>query len=640
VLLNHLGKEDIDEGLKFVHNDACFPAVCVIGQLMKAVNSGKYNLNQLTIALFQTGGCCRATNYIAFMKKALKDNGTPQIPVLSLNFYGMDKHPGFSLSPGLFLRSAMAVVYGDLFTILLPRVRPYELIPGAANSLHKEMIKKAKEQLRKGSLSSFRKTCAAIISAFEEFPLNEGEGEGEGRKPRVGIVGEILVKVHDDANNNIIKFLESEGAETSWHGLLDFFSYCAFDNITRFRQLSGKGWMAHASNLFIDTIECLRRDAALILKHSLRFHSPDSIIDLAARTEKFISLCNQAGEGWYLVGEMLSLINQGVDNILILQPFGCLPNHITGRGMMRLLRDSFPTVNIAAIDYDPGASQVNQINRVKLMLAVAKKSRYGKNYESNGWGKGKTSPFASSALLVPKNCPRTTVPSISSQSSLSSSQSPSLSPTLVHPTPAKRTLSPVGSLKSGVGGSGSGSGGGGGGSRSRSRSRGQYFSSSSSSSSFSSPNTIADVEDLVSNVGSVSVMSSKQEFSSSSSPSSPLSPLSELVGCTSLCSSCSNNCDERLESASTSFLHNADDDEQEGLHHRVALDPNGLACAATEQHDRLSHWYVRMLFIIVFEVIAFVYSIKLFNKDHPNAKRAIFLSLALLFGTFFYYSRI
>ncbi|KAH3745198.1 2-hydroxyacyl-CoA dehydratase [Pelomyxa schiedti] len=366
-----LDKACVDEGLKYVHNDSCFPAVCVIGQIMHALNSGKYDLHKVAVALVQTGGCCRATNYVAFLKKALRDAGMPQIPVLSINAYGMEDHPGFQLDLWLGLRALMGLIYGDLFMNLVQRCRPYEVVKGSARALQKECEELALKQLVRCNRRGFRKTISEIVRRFEQLPLVDEKAS----RPRVGIVGEIMVKLADDANNHLVDFLEAEGAESITHDLSDFFLYCVYDHVTRYSQLSGSLKMKFAAHVLVAIVEHLRAYVDEAMRGSKRFHAPEHIEDLADLAEQHgVSLCNQAGEGWFLTAEMLSMLRRGITNIVCLQPFACLPNHVTGRGMMRLIRNKFPTANIAAIDYDPGASEINQINRVKLMLAIAKKN--------------------------------------------------------------------------------------------------------------------------------------------------------------------------------------------------------------------------------------------------------------------------
>jgi predicted CoA-substrate-specific enzyme activase len=354
----------IDEGLKYVHNDACYPTIIVIGQLLKALKSGQYDVNNTSVLLAQTGGGCRATNYVAIARKALKDAGMPQIPVLAL---GGEKQPGFSLTLPLVESLIISIIYGDLLMRLLYRVRPYEKQAGSAQKLYDHWAAKCCQALLIGAKYNFRNNIYEIVDDFDHLEIDE-----QLIKPRVGIVGEILVKYHPTANNHLVDVLESEGAEAVVPDMLDFFLYCAYDSNVHYDLLAGSLVDKAKGILFRKVVEFYRRHLRKALTASKRFAPPYTIEHIAALAEKHLSLGNLAGEGWLLTGEMVELIQSGVDNIVCLQPFACLPNHITGKGMLRELRRSYPDANIVAIDYDPGASQVNQLNRIKLMLAVAK----------------------------------------------------------------------------------------------------------------------------------------------------------------------------------------------------------------------------------------------------------------------------
>lgn len=354
----------IDEGLKFVHNDACYPTIIVIGQLLKALKSGLYDLNNTSVILSQTGGGCRATNYVALARKALKDAGMPQIPVLAL---GGESHPGFSMTLSLFENLIIGIIYGDLLMRVLYRVRPYEKQPGSTQALYDYWAAKCRQDILTGGRYQFKNNIFGIVRDFDSLEINE-----QLRKPRVGVVGEILVKYHPTANNHLVELLESEGAEAVVPDMLDFFLYCAYDSTVNYDLLAGTLADKIKGSLFRRVIEFYRRHLRKALTASKRFAAPYTIENIAKLAEKHISLGNFTGEGWLLTGEMVELIHCGVDNIVCLQPFACLPNHITGKGMIRELRRNYPNANIVAIDYDPGASEVNQINRIKLMLAVAK----------------------------------------------------------------------------------------------------------------------------------------------------------------------------------------------------------------------------------------------------------------------------
>lgn len=368
-VLPSVDKKAVDEGLKYVNNDACYPSIIVVGQIMKALKSGDYDLDNTSVIISQTGGGCRATNYIPFMRKALNDAGMKHIPVISLNALGLEKNSGFKLTLPLLNNLFMGVVYGDLLMRVLYKVRPYEKIPGSANKLYESWVKKCKNSLLNGSKREVKKNIYKIVSDFDNLEIHE-----DLAKPKVGIVGEILVKFHPTANNNIVKLLEDEGAESVMPDLIDFFLYTSYNSQVRYDKLGGsfKGMVfSKAVNKFI---EFCRKDMKKALANSKRFESPKSIEELAEGASKHLSLGNQTGEGWFLTAEMVELIDSGVNNIVCLQPFACLPNHITGKGMIKELRRAYPQSNIAAIDYDPGASEVNQLNRIKLMLSVAFKN--------------------------------------------------------------------------------------------------------------------------------------------------------------------------------------------------------------------------------------------------------------------------
>lgn len=358
-------RKAVDEGLKYVNNDACYPAIIVLGQLIKALKSGKYDVNNTTVLITQTGGGCRATNYIGFLRKALKDAGFAHVPVLSLNVKGMEKHPGFKLSPTLIHRAMMGLVYGDLLMKLLYRVRPYEKIKGSANRLYDKWIYRCKDAIKSLSLNNFRKTILSIIDDFEKIDINDKP------KPRVGVVGEILVKYHPTANNDVVGLVESEGAEAIVPDLLDFFMYSAFGQAYEYRFLAGSKTEQIVYQGFIKIMELYRRTYKKALRTSKRFFPPQSIYETAKGASKILSLGHQTGEGWLLTGEMVELIEHGIENIICMQPFACLPNHVTGKGMLRELKRVYPNSNIVAIDYDPGASEINQLNRIKLMLSAA-----------------------------------------------------------------------------------------------------------------------------------------------------------------------------------------------------------------------------------------------------------------------------
>ncbi|OOM79845.1 2-hydroxyacyl-CoA dehydratase [Clostridium sp. BL-8] len=358
----------VDEGLKYVNNDACYPSIIVVGQIVEALKSGKYDLNSTAVIMSQTGGGCRATNYIGFIKLALKHAGFENIPIISLNAVGLEKQPGFKITLKLLHRAIMSLVYGDLFMRVLYRTRPYEKVKGSANELHRKWAERVKANLINGSKKEFNKNIKEIISDFDNLPLLNI------KKPRVGVVGEILVKFHPTANNDVVGILESEGAEAVVPDLLDFFFYSAFDADFKAKYLAGSKMTRNLSNAAIIYIESYRKTMKKALENSERFSKPKHIKELANMASPILSLGNQTGEGWFLTAEMIELIESGASNIVCLQPFACLPNHVTGKGMIKALKERYPKSNIVAIDYDPGASNVNQLNRIKLMLSVAFKN--------------------------------------------------------------------------------------------------------------------------------------------------------------------------------------------------------------------------------------------------------------------------
>ena len=369
-VLQNSDRTAIDTGLKYVNNDACYPSLIVVGQIMDALLSGKYDLEHTAVIMSQTGGGCRASNYIGFIRRALERAGMPQIPVISLNANGMETNPGFKITLPLLTKAMQAVVYGDLFMRVLYATRPYEAKAGSANALHEKWKAICIKSLQKRSLSmaEFNRNIRGIVHDFDELPRRNVQ------KPRVGIVGEILVKFSPLANNHVVELLEAEGAEAVMPDLLDFLLYCFYNSNFKADNLGGKRSTAHLCNMGISLLEYFRRTCRRELERSTHFLPPARIQDLASMAKHYVSLGNQTGEGWFLTGEMLELIHSGTTNIICTQPFGCLPNHIVGKGVIKELRASHPEANIIAVDYDPGASEVNQLNRIKLMLSTAQKN--------------------------------------------------------------------------------------------------------------------------------------------------------------------------------------------------------------------------------------------------------------------------
>lgn len=359
----------IEEGLKYINNDACYPTIVSLGQIISFLKSGELDLNKTAILMSQTGGGCRASNYVPLLRKALRDLEMGQIPVISVNIAGLETNPGFKITISMASHMLMAFVYGDVFMNVLYRVRPYELEKGSADKLFKKWSKIAGKNVASGNFVQFRRNIKSIIEDFDNLPIDE-----KIKKPKVGIVGEILVKYHPTANNDIVSIVEEEGGEAVVLDLIDFFLYGMYSKEFNFYNLSGTYKNMLLNKMAIGFFEKYRKPARKALSESRRFRSPARIEETAKKAEEIVSLGNQCGEGWLLTGEMVELLDSGVENILCLQPFACLPNHVTGKGMLKALRKRNPKANIAAIDYDPGASTVNQLNRIKLMMSTAHKN--------------------------------------------------------------------------------------------------------------------------------------------------------------------------------------------------------------------------------------------------------------------------
>ncbi len=364
-------RECVDVGLKFVNNDACYPSLIVVGQIMAAIQSGEYDMSKTAVLITQTGGGCRATNYIAFIRRALEKAGYGYVPVVSISMVGLEKNPGFKFTPSLIQRGLYGLEFGDIFMRCLYRMRPYEAVPGSANALHEKWKERCIEFLTSDGVLSHKKyknMCREIIRDFDNLPITDE------KKPRVGVVGEILVKYHPAGNNNVVELLESEGAEAVVPDLTDFLLYCCYNQIYKANELGESKKAARINKLLIKFFEWLRKDARDELIKSKHFEPTNYIEDTAKAAESIVSIGNQTGEGWFLTGEMIELMGEGVPNIICAQPFACLPNHIVGKGVIKQVRRKYPGANIVAIDYDPGASEVNQLNRIKLMLSTAKKN--------------------------------------------------------------------------------------------------------------------------------------------------------------------------------------------------------------------------------------------------------------------------
>ena len=365
VVLDAVDPKAVDAGLKYVNNDACYPSILVAGQMMHALESGKYDINKTALLISQTGGGCRATNYIGFIRRALNDAGWGQVPVISLNVVGLEKNPGFKFTVPMVHRALMGAFIGDLLMRVLYRVRPYEKVPGSANALYEKWNERAVKQLKSLSIAGYHKIIRGIVRDFDRLPILPV------KKPRVGVVGEILVKFHPTANNDMVNVIEKEGAECVMPDLMDFVFYTMATSKFRTEELAFGKKELRKGKLIISFLNLYRRYMIKCLKKSRRFDYPVNIWKMQKTVEGIVQLGNISGEGWFLTAEMIELIHSGAPSIACVQPFACLPNHITGKGMIKELRRKFPEANISAIDYDPGASEVNQLNRLKLLLSNA-----------------------------------------------------------------------------------------------------------------------------------------------------------------------------------------------------------------------------------------------------------------------------
>ena len=370
VVLDTNSRASIDMGLKYVNNDACYPSLLVVGQLMEALFSGKYDLNRTALVITQTGGGCRATNYIGFIRRALRKAGLEHIPVISLNLGGIESNPGFNINAKFLTKAAVSAIFGDIFQKVVYRMRPYEIEPGSVDRLHKQWVEKCIEFVSSDHISirKMYKMMKQIIKEFDEIPIDETL-----KKPRVGIVGEILVKYSPAGNNRLVELLEAEGAEAVVPELMGFMLYCFHDQVYKNEHFFTSKKSALVSQFGINFIEMLTSPVNRAYEKSKHFDPAPPISTLIKYAQDYVSIGNQTGEGWFLVGEMVELIHSGAPNIVCTQPFGCLPNHIVGKGVIKELRRTHPEANIVAIDYDPGASEVNQLNRIKLMLSAAVK---------------------------------------------------------------------------------------------------------------------------------------------------------------------------------------------------------------------------------------------------------------------------
>lgn len=373
VLLETDTREIVNEGLRNVHNDTCYPALLVIGQLLHALKSGEYDLNKTGVMISQTGGGCRASNYIHLLRKALKKSGFENIPVVSLNLSGMEKNPGFKLSPTFLIRLIYCLIYGDLIMCLANQTRAYETVKGSTDELINQQVARLTAEFQDKrfiSRKKLKKNLNEITARFAALPIRKTE------KIKVGIVGEIYVKYAPLGNNNLEKFLESEDTEIVIPGLMGFM-LLKVDNRKEDPELYGGARLKHTvASALEDYMLKVENDMIEAVVKYPQFTPPPSFVKTKELVRGYVGYGNKMGEGWLLTAEMIELIHNGVDNIVCTQPFGCLPNHVVGKGMIRKIKEENPTANIVAIDYDPGATAINQENRIKLMIANAK---YGRN---------------------------------------------------------------------------------------------------------------------------------------------------------------------------------------------------------------------------------------------------------------------
>ena len=367
-LLRDCTSHTVDVGLRYVNNDACYPSILTTGQFIEALQSGKYNPDKTALIMSQTGGGCRATNYIPFIRKGLRDAGFPQVPVISFNLVGMEKNPGFKLSFSMIVKLVKAIVYGDLLQKMLLRNRPYEINIGQTKETFDKWLDKCKKLSIKSTRQQFKDSIYQMVQEFEEIPIDTSI-----QKPKVGIVGEVLIKYHPFGNNHVIDVLEQEGAEVISPDFMGFIKFMATSKVTFNTLLNINGFSAKISKLVINFIDEIEKTSKKALSHSKKgYLLPASIWELEDKVKDILSIGNQCGEGWFLTAEMIEYIENDIPNIICIQPFACLPNHVVGKGVIKTIRQKYPYANISPVDYDPGASETNQLNRIKLLTTVAK----------------------------------------------------------------------------------------------------------------------------------------------------------------------------------------------------------------------------------------------------------------------------
>ena len=363
-LLTTTHSQIVTEGLQDVHNDTCYPALLVIGQMIDAIKSGKYDTNKVALLMAQTGGGCRASNYIHLLRKALIRNDLAHVPVVSFSAFGIEKNPGFKLTMPIIYQMLSVCFYGDVLMDVANQTRPYEINEGETDRLVLKWVERLSKEAT--GLRHFKKYVGQIVDEFSHIPVKRTE------KIRVGIVGEIYVKYAPLGNNNLEEFLHDEGVEVIVPGLMGFIMYCLDNVMVEARTYRRKKFRAFLFRRFLPIVLRLERNIIQVMKQYPDYRPPDPFHDKKKHLDGYVSDCTCMGEGWLLTAEMLELVHTGTPNIICTQPFGCLPNHIVGKGMIRAIRKHHPEANIVAIDYDPGATRVNQENRIKLMLANAR----------------------------------------------------------------------------------------------------------------------------------------------------------------------------------------------------------------------------------------------------------------------------
>ena len=367
-LLRECTDHTVETGLKYVNNDACYPSILTTGQFIEALESGKYDVNRTAIIMSQTGGGCRATNYIGFIRKALKDAGFAQVPVISFNVVGMEKMPGFKLTLPFAERLLKTLVYADILQKMLTKNRAYEVNKGETQKLFEEWMEKCKKLIEKSTIKEFKKSIYNIVEDFEKIELDTSV-----QKPKVGIVGEVLIKYHPFGNNFVANKLEEEGAEVILPDFMGFIKFIATHKITFNQLIKTDKVKAKIFKTAIKLIDILEKDEKIALANSKKgYLQPCDIWHLEEQVKDVLSIGNQTGEGWFLTAEMIEYMEHGITNIVCVQPFACLPNHVVGKGVIKTIRNKYPEANISPIDYDPGASEANQTNRIKLLMTVAK----------------------------------------------------------------------------------------------------------------------------------------------------------------------------------------------------------------------------------------------------------------------------